>query len=100
MPRPVADDGHDFWGDLGKNYVEFKHYTNIKINSIINYLLETSWLYFDCSIRIFDCSIKVYRCISELMPINAYSWCMHMKSAQAKAWAEQSSHYNYIITTV
>ena len=34
MLRPVADDGHDFWGDLVKNYVEFKHYTNIKINKL------------------------------------------------------------------
>ena len=74
MPRPVADDGHDFWGDLVKNYVEFKHYTNIKINSKINYLLETSWLHLDCSIRVFNCCIRVYRCISELVPINAYSW--------------------------
>ena len=60
MPRPVADDGHDFLWDLVKNYVEFKHYTNIKINSIINYLLETSWLRLDCFIRLFDCSIRVY----------------------------------------
>ena len=25
MPRPVADEGYDFWGDLIKNYVEFKY---------------------------------------------------------------------------
>ena len=87
MPRPVADDGHDIWGDLVKNYVEFKHCTYIKINSIINYLLETSWLHLDCSIRIFDSPIRVFLCISELVPINAYSRCMHMKSAQTKAWA-------------
>ena len=25
MPRPVAGEGHDFWGDLVKNYVEFNY---------------------------------------------------------------------------
>jgi len=25
MPRPVADEGHDFLGDLVKNYVEYKY---------------------------------------------------------------------------
>jgi len=87
MPRPVADDGHDFWGDLVINYVKFKHYTNIKINSIINYLLETSWLHLDCSIRIFDRFIKVYRCILSWCQSMLIRGCMHMKSSQAKAWA-------------
>ena len=25
LPRPVADEGYDFWGDFIKNYVEFTY---------------------------------------------------------------------------
>ena len=54
--------------------------TLYQIQYKLAYLIETSWLHFDCSIRIFDCSNRVYQCIFELVPINAYSY---MKSAQA-----------------